>query len=364
MKRLLCIVSNLNQGGAETFLMKMYRNADRKKYQFDFCIMSDIVGKYEEEALSLGSKLYRVVEKSKNPIKCFLSIRNIVKENGYEYVIRVNEHSLSVIDLLAAKLGGAKKLIMRSSNADSGSKKSRFLHKMFLFLPHHIPDVMIAPSTKAALYTFGKRNLEKGRVNLVQNGLPVDEFIFDKKTREVLRGELNLEGKFVVGHVGRFQKQKNHRFLLEIFKEILRKDENARLVLVGGNGELLDETKNYAKELKIEDKVLFLGNRADVPKLLSAFDVLVFPSFFEGMPNVVIESQAASLPCLISDSITAEADITGIVKYYSLNKPADEWAQEALLQARNHERKSYKEEFYNNGYEIRAVVEKFTELVF
>ena len=179
-----------------------------------------------------------------------------------------------------------------------------------------------------------------------------------------MRAELNLEGEFVVGHVGRFQKQKNHKFLLEIFKEILEKNEKARLVLVGGNGELLDETKAYAKELDIPEKVLFLGNRADVPKLLSAFDVLVFPSFFEGMPNVVIESQAASLPCLISDTITPEADITGLVKYLSLSKSANEWAQEALLQAQYHERKSHKEEFYKKGYEIKAVVEKFKELVF
>ncbi len=364
MKRLLCIVANLNQGGAETFLMKMYRNIDREKYQFDFCIMSDVNGKYEEEAISLGSKLYRIPPKSQNPIKSFLSLKNIVKENGYECVIRVNEHSLSVIDLIAAKMGGAKKLIMRSSNADSGSAKSRFLHKMFLFLPHNIPDVMIAPSTKAALYTFGKKNVESGKVKIVKNGLPVDEFVFNATDREKLRKELNLENNFVVGHVGRFQKQKNHKFLLEVFNEIAKKKENARLVLVGGNGELLDDTKNQVKEFSLEDKVIFLGNRSDVPKLLGAFDILVFPSFFEGMPNVVIEAQAASLPCVISDTITDEADITGMVEYYSLEKTAEEWAEKALLQAEKFERKNLKEEFYKNGYAIKSVVEKFAELVF
>ncbi len=364
MKRILCIVSSLNQGGAETFLMKLYRNIDREQYQFDFCLMSDVVGKYEEEALSLGSRLYRIPPKSENPIKSFLSLKNIVKENGYEYVMRVNEHSLSVIDLIAAKLGGAKKLIMRSSNADSGSAKSRMLHKMFLFLPHHIPHVKIAPSTKAALYTFGKKNVTKGKVSIVKNGLPVDEFVFDSKERASLRAELNLENKFVVGHVGRFQKQKNHKFLIEIFNEIHKKNENARLVLVGGNGELLDETKKQVKELGLEKEVIFLGNRSDVPKLLGAFDVLVFPSFFEGMPNVVIESQAASLPCVISDTITEEADITGMVEYLSLDKTAEEWAEKALLQAQRFERKDLKEEFYKNGYAIKAVVERFTELVF
>ena len=364
MKRLLCIVSSLNQGGAETFLMKLYRNIDRENYQFDFCLMSDIIGKYEDEVLSLGGKLYRVTPKSQNPLKCFLSLRKIVKENDYKYVMVVNEHSLSVIDLIAAKSGGAKKLVMRSSNADSESETSRILHKMFAFLPHNVPNVMIAPSTKAARYTFGKKNVESGKVSIVKNGLPVDDFVFDASEREAVRKELNIENNFVVGHVGRFQKQKNHKFLVEIFKEILKKNENARLVLVGGNGDLMEDTKNRVRELGIEDKVLFLGNRTDVPKLLSAFDVLVFPSFFEGMPNVVIESQAASLPCVISDTITDEADITGMVEYYSLEKTAEEWAEKALLQAGKFERKNLKEEFYKNGYAIKTVVEKFAELVF
>ena len=364
MKRLLCIVSNLNQGGAETFLMKMYRNIDREKYQFDFCMMSDVVGKYEEEVISLGGKLYRIPPKSQNPIKCFLAIKNIVKENGYEYVMRVNEHSISVIDLIAAKLGGAKKLIMRSSNADSGSAKSRFLHKMFAFLPHNVPDVMIAPSTKAALYTFGRKNVENGKVTIVKNGLPVDDFVFSAGEREALRKELNVENNFVVGHVGRFQKQKNHKFLVEIFNEIIKKNESARLVLVGGNGELMDETKNQVKELGIEGKVIFLGNRNDVPKLLGAFDILVFPSFFEGMPNVVIEAQAASLPCVISDTITDEADITGMVEYLPLEKTAEEWAEKAIQQATKFERKDLREELYEKGYAIKTVVERFTELVF
>ena len=364
MKRLLCIISNLNQGGAETFLMKICRNLDKEKYAMDFCIMSDIHGVYEEEALELGCKLYRVTPKSVSFSKCLLGIRDIVKKYNYDSIIRVNQHSLSVLDLIAAKCGGAKKLAMRSSNANSGSRKQRILHSAFCFLPRLVPNVKIAPSIKAAEYTFGTRNVKKGKVNFLQNGLAVDDFTFDEKIRNNLRKELNLEDKFIVGHVGRFQRQKNHKFLIDVFGEILKQKENAHLVLVGGNGELLEETKAYVSDSELENHVTFLGNRSDVNQLLSAFDMLIFPSLYEGMPNVVIEAQAAGLPCLISDTITPDADITGLVKYYSLEKSAEEWAEEAVLHASKFERRSYKEEFYTAGYDIEAVVQKFIDLVF
>ena len=194
--------------------------------------------------------------------------------------------------------------------------------------------------------------------------MAVDDFTFDEKSRNSLRKELSLENKFVIGHVGRFQRQKNHKFLIDVFGGVLKQKENAHLVLVGGNGELLEETKAYVTDSGLEDNVTFLGNRNDVNQLLSAFDMVVFPSLYEGMPNVVIEAQAAGLPCLISDTITPDADITGLVKYYPLEKTAKEWAEEAVAHASKFERRSYKEEFYNAGYDIKAVVQKFIDLVF
>lgn len=364
MKRLLCIVGSLNQGGAETFLMKLLRNINRTEYMLDFCVMSHEKGTYEDEIGRLGGKVFHIVPKSESLLKCFKEIKKIVKDNAYVSVIRVNEHSLSVLDLIAAKCGGAKKLAMRSSNANSVSKKQKILHRAFCFLPRMIPNVKIAPSIKAAEYTFGKRNVKKGKVNFLQNGLAVDDFTFDEEIRNSLRKELNLEDKFIIGHVGRFQRQKNHKFLIDVFGEVLKQKETAHLVLVGGNGELMEETKAYVAESGLEDNVTFLGNRSDVNQLLSAFDILVFPSLYEGMPNVVIESQAAGLPCLISDTITPDANITGLVKYYPLGKTAEEWAKEAIGHASRFERRSYKEEFYTAGYDIEAVVQKFIDLVF
>lgn len=364
MKRLLCIISCMNTGGAETFLMKIYRSLDKTKYQMDFCVNSQN-NFYEKEIIENGGKIYIIPPKSNNPIKSFLSIKSIVKNNKYRYVIRVNEHSLSTLDLLAAKLGGAKILSMRSSNASSSNKKSIFLHKLFKFMPKMIPNAKLAPSKLAAEYTFGNKCIENHKAYLLNNGLNVKQFTFSEEKRKEKRGELNIENKIVIGHIGRFNAQKNHEFLIDIFNEIHKKKLNSILVLVG-QGDLENKIKEKVNRLKLENNVLFLGVREDIPDLLCAFDFFLFPSFYEGMPNTVIEAQTTGLPCLISDSITQEAKITDKVNYASLNETALIWSNKCLnlLSQNSFNRKEYSIIMKNKGYEMSDCVKKFVELVF
>ena len=364
IKRLLCIVGGMNSGGAETFLMKLYRNMDKNKYQMDFCVFNPEKGDYDDEIQKMGGRIFRCTPKSLNPIKSFIDLKQIVKENEFDSVLRISQHSLSAMELLAAKFGSANKTIFRSSNSSTcGGRVNQLIHKVCKPLVKYIPDIKIAPSTEAAEFMFGRNCVQKNSAVILNNAVDVSLFEYSYELRKKIKEELRLEDKFVVGHIGRFSAQKNHKFLIDVFKILARK-ENAMLVLVGGNGELLEETKEYVKKQGVEEQVLFLGNRSDVNKLLSAFDILVFPSLYEGMPNVVIEAQASGLPCLISDTITREADITGLVKYYSLEKSAKEWATEAILQSKRFERRSYKQELYNAGYTIEAVTEKLIELVF
>lgn len=364
MKRLLCITSTLNTGGAETFLMKIYRTLNREKYQMDFCVMNKEIGFYEKEILSLDGKIFHIIPKTENMLNSFLSIKEIVKKNGYEYVIRINEHSLSVIDLIAARLGGAKKLILRSTNANTGNKKRYILHKIFQFLPKTIPTIKIAPSTEAAEYTFGKEQVKKGKIHILNNGIPIEKFLFSEEKRNLKRKELDVKDKYVVGHVGRFMTQKNHAYLLEIFKEIKNKIPNAMLLLVG-DGELRKNIENRVKKLELENDVKFLGVRTDIPELFMAMDIQVFPSFFEGMPNTIIEAQGSGLPCLISDTITREADITGLVTYMSLHDSPKIWAEKCLeIKNMEKERKNTKEDFIKAKYDINSVTEEFIKLVF
>lgn len=364
MKRILCIISSMNTGGAETFLMKMYRSFDRTKYQMDFCVVLK-ENYYESEIKSLGGKIYYIPLKSKHPIASFNAIKNIVRENNYKYVMRVNEHSLSTIDLLAAKCGGAKKLIMRSSNASSGSKISILLHNIFKFMPKVIPNVKFAPSTKSAEYTFGKRYVKKGKVCILKNGLYIEDFKFNEENRINLRRNLCIENSFVIGHIGRFSRQKNHNFLINVFNEVKKIKNNAVLVLIG-SGSLEKEIKSKVLELGLDESVKFLGMRTDIVNLLSSMDVFLFPSFFEGMPNTVIEAQTSGLPCILSDTITKEAAVTKYVEFLSLNDSVKIWASKVLdfVDTYDEQRKLAAKEMRNNGYNIEDTVKLFIDTVF
>lgn len=362
MKRLLCITANMNAGGAETFLMKIYRNIDKSKYQMDFIVSYSGKNYYEEEIQKMGGRIFYVPPKSKNFIKSFFGVMKIVKDNNYQHVIRVNEHSLSTLDLLAAKIGGAKKLIMRSSNANSGSTFKVILHKIFRPLAIVIPNVKIAPSTDAAEYTFGKKQVKNNKVIILNNGLDIKQFTFDSKIRNKIRNELNINDKFVVGHIGRFNEQKNHLKLIEIFNELYKRNNKSILVLIG-KGSLEKAIKMRVKELGIENSVLFLGEKDNINQLLFSFDILVFPSKYEGMPNVLIEAQTTGLKCIVSDSITQEANVIGLIKYISLTDSLDRWCNE-ILAIDNINRLNSASKMLKSGYDISVVAKKFEKIIF
>lgn len=363
MERLLCIVSSMDRGGAETFLMKIYRSLDKTKYQMDFCVSKPTPGFYDEEIKANGGKIYVTALKSKKPLKSFLDVVKVVKKGKYKAVLRTSQQSLATIDLLAAKLGGADILVYRSSSADiKGGIHKRIINRLFSFLPRIIPNVKIAPSTEAAEFVFGKRAVKKGKCKIIPNGLDYDKFKFDLNLRNKIRKELKLENNLIFGHVGRFSVEKNHEFLINTFYEIHKKNSNAVLVLIG-EGILEDNIKEIVSKLGLNSCVRFLGPKASVCEYMMAMDLLIFPSYFEGMPNVVIEAQAASLRCLVSDTITKECKITNLVDFKSLNESAQQWALFAL-NSLDYERKSYKNQFSKAGYCIEDVTEKFIHNIF
>ena len=363
MKRILCIVGGMNAGGAETFLMKVYRNLDKTKYQMDFAVAVTDKGYYDDEIIALGGKIHHVTPKSLGFFKNFNSVRKIVKENRYQYVLRTSQHSLSALELLAAWLGGAKVRVFRSSNSNttSGSKKQMLLHKLCGFMPKRFANVRIAPSTEAAEFMFGKGCVKKDRAQILHNAVDLSVYRYDADSRKKIRQELNVaENALLIGHVGRFNQQKNHGFLLEIFEKIRSMNENTVLMLVG-KGELETDIRAKAEKLGLADHIIFTGVRSDVPQLLSAMDVFVFPSLYEGMPNTVIEAQATGLPCVIADTITREANITGLVAYLPLGGP-EIWAEKAL-ESVVAQRADTTQAVVVNKYNIESVVEDFVKLV-
>ena len=367
MKRLLCILSNMNTGGAETFLMKLYRRLDKEKYQLDFCINVKEKCYYEDEIIRLGGRIFRIPSKSENLEQFKKDLRALIKNEKYEYVLRITSTAMGFMDMKIAKKAGANICTFRSSNSSDGASfKAKAAHTIGRILYDRYVDVRIAPSDLAARHTFGERAYKDGSVHILHNGVDLNIFKYDPDHRESIRNEFGIsKDAFVVGHIGRFMVQKNHNFLLDVFSEIKKKDENALLLLVGGNGELENDVKNKVIELGIEKNVIFAGIRSDIPKLLSAMDVFVFPSLYEGMPNTVIEAQATGLPCVIADTITKEADITGLVKYNSRDLSDKEWSESVFSQVDNFkDRKTRVEDFISGGYMIENVVEEFCRICF
>lgn len=361
VNRVLCIISSLDAGGAETFLMKVYRALPPEEYQFDF-IVSDGNGCYTQEVLDRGGRVYQIPLRTRNLIGAFRGIVSAVKENGYGCVLKLANTPIAAVDLVAARLGGAKRLAMRSCNALTGlSGKEKALNAVLRPLLNGIANVKIAPSMLAAEFTFGKRRAHRD-VHLLNNGVDLGVYRFSPEGRDSIRKEFSIEGKLVVGHVGRLHKQKNHRFLLEVFHEIKVRRPDAVLLLVG-TGELEEDIRRRAEELGLADSVIFTGVRFDVPQLLSAMDVFVFPSFHEGMPNTVIEAQATGLPCVIADTITPEADITGLVQYLPLEQNTAVWADTALAAVKD-TRADTAQDIIDHGYDIQTTAQTLVSLLF
>lgn len=361
MKRLLCIVGKMDAGGSETFLMKIYRTLDKEKFQMDFCVTSSDKGFYDEEIRNLGGKIYYSTPKSKGLIKSFKSIYNIVKNNKYQYVMRSSQNSMSSLELFAAKLAGAKVRVFRSTNSKTmKGGYENILHTMFKPLVKSVANVKIAPSKPAAKFMFGNTK----NVLLLNNGIPLENFIYDEDYNKKMRKELKIDyDTFVVGHIGRFNSQKNHKRIINIFNEILKKKPNSKLVLVG-KGELEEEIKSQVELLGIQEKVVFLGVRSDINKLLSLFDLFLFPSFYEGMPNTVIEAQANGLPCVISNTITNEVNICDNIYMLSLDKNDEFWVDKCLSNIKRYKDNKNILILKKSGYSIYDVTNMFIKKVY
>lgn len=363
MKRLLCVLSGMDAGGAETFLMKMYRKLDRSKYQMDFCINVKHKCFYDAEIIALGGKIYRVPTKSQSIKQFKNSLLNVIKQGNYKYVLRITSSPMGFLDVKIAKNAGVGVCSVRTSNASEGGGLLFFVGNFIgRFLYSKYIDVMISPSDLAAIHSFGRRVYTNGGVHILHNALDLKVYQFDEQARNNIRKEFSIgDNVKIIGHVGRLSKQKNHTFLLDVFSEIHKKNPDTVLLLVG-KGELEDKIKEKIKVLNLEDSVIFTGVRSDIPALLSAMDVFVFPSFYEGMPNTVIEAQATGLPCLIADTITKEANVTGLVQYMPLKDPTA-WAKTALNMISD-TRVQTKKILIEKGYDIESISKEFVRLVF
>ena len=359
--RVLQIIGFVCGGGVEAVIMNYYRNIDRNKIQFDF-----IIDGYEKTALdneisSLGGKVYKVEPYTKNPFKNIYQIYRIVKDNNYQ-IVHSNMNTLSVFSLFAAWLAGAKVRILHNHSTAVKSEKLRSAMKYILrpFAPVFANKYM-ACSKLAGEWMYGKKKMEKGKVKVLNNAINVDDFAYNSKLGEKLRQDLNIDkDTLVIGHVGRFMYQKNHDFLIDIFKEIHKQKNNSLLLLIG-DGSLRVAIEAKVQNYGLKDCVKFLGLRKDVKDLYNAMDVFVLPSWYEGLPVVSVEAQANGLPCFISDKVSKECNLSSSMYFISLDKNARDWSKE-ILDSNITRNKNAKQELIANNFEIKNEARKLIDL--
>lgn len=339
-------------GGVETFLMNYYRNIDRDKIQFDFINMYDKLC-FQDEIVELGGKIYNVPNVKKKPIKYYKELVKIIKENKYN-IVHVNMLSMAnILPIIAAKRAKAKKIIIHSHNTSTPHGMIRkILDKINKKIGIACATNLCACSEHAGAWMFG----QKKEFTIINNAIELEKYSFDEKKREKIRKKLKIKNNFVIGHIGRFSEQKNHEFIIKIFSEVCKVNDNARLLLIG-EGELEEQIKNMVKKMHIEDKVIFAGTTNQVEEYLHAMDVFLLPSKFEGLGIVAIEAQAAGLKVVCSNEVPVEAKITENIVFLPLNTEIKEWLKEIQNSNLSYmERK--KITFKNNDYDIHKEAEK------
>ena len=272
-------------GGVESVVMNYYRHMDRTKIQFDFICDEDSTNIPYEEIEKMGGKVILIPPYQK-VIKYHKELKKILKNGNYK-IVHSHINTLSVFSLFAAKCAGVPVRIAHSHSTTNKKEFKKNIMKQILrpFSKLFATDYMCC-SELAGRWLFGNKEYDKGKVYLLNNAIDVDKFKFDENIRNAKRQELNIDDNtLVIGHVGRFVEQKNHRFLIDVFNEVHKQKSNSVLLLVG-QGPLMHEIKEKVKKLGLENYVLFLGQRNDTNELYQAMDLFVLPSLYEGLPVV------------------------------------------------------------------------------
>lgn len=341
--RVLHILTGLSSGGAEAFIMNAYRNMDRTKVRFDFLLRSS-ENRYREELENMGSRVYYMPEWPRCFAKNMLQTSRFFQEHHYSIVHIHANALLYVYALKCAKKSGVPYRIVHSHNTAMLYTWLLPLHRMNRKKVSKWATDMLACSEDAGKWMFCDP------YTIFHNAIDLAAFQYDEKKRKALREQLGIrEDEFVVGHIGRFLKQKNHEFLVDIFHELVRKKDNSRLVLIG-EGPLREKIVKKIQGLGLEDCVLFLGERKDVANVINLFDFFVFPSTYEGLPHVLIEAQANGLPVVCSDVIPDQAILDPATNKLPLSASAQQWAN--VILKRDTMRREFTTQLRVAGYDI------------
>ncbi len=365
--KVLFFIDRLRLGGIQALAKDILLHNDRQRMEIDMLNLDDgIEYPLKKELMDMGIKVYQLKGVWLRTPLDFLTYWKAVDQffaQHHDYdVVHVHSGSKNYYILKAAKKWGIPVRVAHSHNTGFQSK-----NPMSVMLGNWLKEPMkrnathwVGCSKLACEWMFGKGCVDQGKARVILNAIDCDLFIYNEKIRKAVRQELGIENRFVLGHVGRFENQKNHTFLLDIFAEVAKRRADACLLLVGV-GSLMDAMKQKAADLRLADRVKFMGFRSDRERLMQAMDTFVFPSLHEGLSVVLIEAQASGMPVFVSDSTTTEVSYSPYIKFLSLQQSASVWAEE-ILNRGIVERKDMKAEIKKAGFEIHEMIDNLYRL--
>ncbi len=360
--RILQVIPDMRSGGVENFIMNLYRSIDREMVQFDFVVHYKEKKFLDDEIERLGGKIYRFsLRNDNNLIKYIIDLNQFYKKHREYKVVHCHWNSMGFIHLFVAKINKVYVRIGHSHNSSAGIGTKGKIKKLMVKPYKYVTTLNMACSNKAGIFLFGNKPFE-----FIPNAINVNKFRYSNQAREKIRNSLRLnKDDFLIGHVGRFNTQKNHRFLIEVFKQIYQLNHKAYLIMLG-EGELLDTVKRQVRESGLEKNVFFAGVHSNMEDYYSAMDIFLLPSLYEGLPLTAVESQASGLDTLLSDSITKQVKINDNV-YYLSNKNVRDWCDMVIKCAHGKVDRTYLNDVvertdYNVDRLVSKVQEKYVRL--
>ncbi|APC41946.1 hypothetical protein A7L45_18695 [Clostridium estertheticum subsp. estertheticum] len=345
------MVTVMNRGGTETLIMNYYREIDKTKVQFDFLTHRTDKGDYDDEILAMGGKIYHMCPiYPQNFIKYKKMIREFFIKHSEYKIIHSHMSELGYFALREAKRQGIPVRICHAHSRPNTFDLKLIVRSYFKIMMEPYINYRFVCSNNSGDWLFGKKY--HSEFVHMRNAIDSEKFTFSFDKSLYMRQKLGLENQFVIGHVGRFSKEKNQLFLIEIFNDIKNKNENSKLILIG-EGVLEKQIKDRIKLLKLEDDVIFTGSVPNIYDYMQCMDSFILPSLFEGFGNVLIEAQAAGLKCYTSDKVVPkDVKITDLLRFVPLEKSASYWAK-LIIENKKGNRGNTCKQILDSGYDIK-----------
>ncbi|WP_066186687.1 glycosyltransferase family 1 protein [Gracilibacillus timonensis] len=360
--KVLHVVGAMNRAGTETMLMNVYRNIDYQKVQFDFISYSQKEAHYDQEIRELGGNVIRLRKTNSS-----LAIYQVIKKYGPYDVIHAHTLFHCGISMMAARLAGVKIRISHAHTTlddSEGIIRKLYLKMMRYFITQYSTH-LLACSKEAGKYLYGKKLLGDAKYTYFPNVIDYYPYLHKSETQvQQFITQQGFDKYIIIGHIGRFMEAKNHKFLLKIMKEVIKKEPAAKLLLVG-DGDLREEIEAVAATEGLSDYICFIGVRDDIPTMLHSMDVFVFPSIYEGLGLVLLEAQASGVPCIVSEAIQPEADLqVDLFTKLSLSDKPSLWADKIIEKAGQKEYNQTKisNGLEYNGYSVKQALAKLMKI--